>query len=116
MIAQRIEIRIDENIKDLLSLGNSFDDIINHLNRNVKIHKKRDSFIPVSKRYLINNWSLISIDKRLTTMYVIHSMKRIKDIKWILLHGGKFENVKDDLGLFELIKFRDKLKSNLVNP
>ena len=49
-------------------------------------------------------------------MYVIHSMKRIKDIKWILLHGGKFENVKDDLGLFELIKFRDKLKSNLVNP
>jgi len=112
MNPEKIEQHIDRIVRDLIQQGYSLIDVCDHLNTNIKRHKKRDSFIPVSKRYLINNWTLIHVKKRLTTMYVIHSLKRMKDIKWLIENESKL-NQNTDLKLFNLIVFKDKIKNKI---
>ena len=69
-----------------------------------------ESFIKVSKRYLFNNWELISWKKRMTTMCAIYSIKRRNDIKWIIDNKYKFE-IEDNVKIFNLLNLRDKLKN-----
>jgi hypothetical protein len=70
----------------------------------------RDSFIRVSKRYLVKNWNLIEVKKKYTTYYVIHSSKRKNDIEWVLKNKEKFNKNLTDEKLFKLILLKEKLR------
>ena len=83
MVPEKILAHIDNQVIDQIELGQRWDDIIDYLDSNVRRYKKRDGFIDVSEKYLVNNWNRIEWKKRMTTMLVIQSNRRIEDIKWI---------------------------------
>lgn len=110
MTPDKIERHIDKRITDKLSDGLEFEDILDYLKSNISTYTKMESFIKVSKRYLFNNWELISWKKRMTTMCAIYSIKRRNDIKWIIDNKYKFE-IEDNVKIFNLLNLRDKLKN-----
>jgi hypothetical protein len=110
MTPDKVERHIDKRITDKLSECLEFEDILDYLQNNINIYTKMDSYIKVSKRYLFNNWELISWKKRMTTMCVMYSIKRKNDIKWIIDNKHKFE-IEDNIKIFNLLYLKDKLKN-----
>jgi hypothetical protein len=113
MKPEKVLNHIDNQIVDQINLGQRWDDIISYLSGNVKRYKKRDGYIQVSETYLVNNWERIEWKKRLTTMLVIQSMRRIDDIKWIKKNHQNFQRY-GSLKMYKLISLKDKLKYNKV--
>ena len=109
MTPDKVERHIDKRITDKLSEGLEFEDILDYLQSNINIYTKMNSYIKVSKRYLFNNWELISWKKRMTTMCAMYSIKRKNDIKWIIDNKYKFE-IEDNIKIFNLLYLKDKLK------
>lgn len=109
MTPERINDHIDNRIIDQLSEGIKLNEIIYYLDGKINRFAKKESFINVSKRYMMNNWKLINIRSRYTTYVVIQSYKRKKDIEWILSKKESFKNL-NDISLFKLIKLKEKLK------
>lgn len=109
MIPEKIENHIDNKVRVMLSDGHDFAYITKSLKENIDRFSTRKDFIAVSKRYLINNWNQIHFKKRYTTYYVIHSAKRIKDIKWILDNQHSFEGF-NNRKLFGILLLKDKLR------
>jgi hypothetical protein len=110
MLATRIEEHIDRKILEEISNGNDLHDIMYLLKSNCDKFMKRDSFISVSRRYIINNWNSIQIKKRYTTYYVIHSKKRKDDIEWIIKNRERFNKNLTNDRLFKLILLKESLK------
>jgi hypothetical protein len=112
MSPERVLYHIDNQVLDKINLGQRWDDIIEYLTSNVKRYKKRDAYIQVSEKYLINNWERIEWKKRMTTMLVIQSMRRISDIKWISENHNKFPRYSSHK-MYKLVSLKDKLKANI---
>ena len=107
---KRIENHIDSKILEKLSSGGlKLDTVMSDLLDTVTRFSGRDSFINVSKFYLLRNWELINVKKKYTTYYVIHGLKRLKDINWLLENKDRFPNLSDPK-LFKLIQFKEKIK------
>ena len=114
MNPERVLYHIDNQVLDRINLGQRWHDIIDYLSSNIKRYKKRDAYIQVSEKYLINNWDRIEWKKRMTTMLVIQSMRRIKDLKWIEKNHNRFPQY-GNIGMMNLIKIRDKALYNIDN-
>lgn len=112
MTTNRIEEHIDKKIYQSLSDGESFQFIIDDLKDSIERFSKRDGFINVSRRYLINNWKIINVKKRYTTYYVIHSTKRLHDIEWMIKNEKRFESLNNQKK-FNLLKLKDKLRFDI---
>jgi len=113
MSPERVLHHIDQTVVDRINSGQRWNDIINYLTENIERYKKRDSYIQVSERYLVNNWNSIEWKKRMTTMLVIQSRRRIMDIKWIKenhFNFPQFSSVK----MYKLISLKDKLNYNKI--
>ena len=110
MTPDKVERYIDKRITDKLSDGLTFEDILDYLQNNINVYTKMDSYIRVSKRYLFNNWELISWKKRMTTMCAMYSIKRNNDVKWIIKNKHKF-GIEDNIKIFNLLYLKDKLKN-----
>jgi hypothetical protein len=110
MVTSRIEEHIDKRILEEISKGNNLNEVISFLKSNCDKFMNRDSFIRVSKRYLVKNWNLIEVKKKYTTYYVIHSSKRKNDIEWVLKNKEKFNKNLTDEKLFKLILLKEKLR------
>lgn len=102
---------IDKVVIEQIQQGLRWNDISKTLKEKVTNYKKRDSYIQVSERYLINNWDRIEWKKRMTTMLVIQSLKRLSDIKWIKENHSKFPQL-GSVGIYKLIELKDKLRYN----
>lgn len=111
MNPERVLYHIDNQVIDKIDFGQRWDDIIDYLSSNVRRYKKRDAYIQVSEKYLLNNWDRIEWKKRMTTMLVIQSIRRIDDIKWISKNHSKFPRYSSKK-MYKLISLRDKLKYN----
>ncbi len=102
---------IDKVVIEQIQLGLRWDDISKTLKEKVIKYKKRDSYIQVSEKYLINNWNRIEWKKRMTTMLVIQSLKRLSDIKWIKENHSKFPQL-GSVGIYKILELKDKLRFN----
>jgi hypothetical protein len=102
---------IDKVVIEQIQQGLRWNDISKTLKEKVTNYKKRDSYIQVSERYLINNWDRIEWKKRMTTMLVIQSLKRLSDIKWIKENHIKFPQL-GSVGIYKLLNLKDKLRYN----
>lgn len=113
MTPERVLIHIDQTIIERINSGQRWDDIIRYLSENVERYIKRDSFIKVSEPYLVRNWERIEWKKRMTTMLVIQSMRRINDIKWIKKNHYRFQQYSS-VKMYKLISLKDKLNYNKI--
>ncbi len=102
---------IDKVVIEQIQLGFRWDDISKTLKEKVVKYKKRDSYIQVSEKYLINNWNKIEWKKRMTTMLVIQSLKRLSDIKWIKENHSKFPQL-GSVGIYKILELKDKIRFN----
>jgi hypothetical protein len=109
MNLDRIEAQIDDKILSRLILGDSLDNILKNLKRDINKFSSRKSFVFLSKKYLIKNWNLIPIRKKYTVYYVIHSSKRLDDIEWLIKNREKLPKL-DNSKLFKLIQLKDRLR------
>jgi hypothetical protein len=105
---------IDNSVVDQIKSGLRWEAIIHQLRSKAVRYRKRESFIQVSEKYLVNNWDRIEWKKRLTTMIVIQSQRRIKDIQWIVENHKRFPQY-GSLKMYKMIYLKDKLKYN-INP
>jgi hypothetical protein len=111
MEASKVLQHIDNTIVDQIEAGDNWEDILISLRQKSDRYRKRDAFIPVSERYLVNNWDRIEWKKRLTTMMVIQSLRRINDINWIIKNHSNFPQL-ESIQMYKIISLRDKLKYN----
>jgi len=113
MTPERVIIHIDQTIIERINSGQRWDDIIGYLSENIERYVKRDSFIKVSESYLVKNWERIEWKKRMTTMLVIQSTRRINDIKWIKENHYRFQQY-GSVKMYKLISLKDKLNYNKI--
>lgn len=111
MEPEKILSHIDNQVIDRIQLGQRWEDILYYLDSNIKRYKKRDGFVDLSEKYIVNNWSRIGWKIRMTTMLVIQTDRRIKDIIWIKENHKKFPQY-GSVKMYKLISLRDKLKCN----
>ena len=111
MTPDKVISYIDKVVIEQIQQGLRWNDISKTLKEKVTNYKKRNSYIQVSERYLINNWDSIEWKKRMTTMIVIQSLKRLSDIKWIKENHIKFPQL-GSVGIYKLIELKDKLRYN----
>lgn len=102
---------VDKFVVDQIQLGLRWSDIQILLDERIIKYKKRDSYIQVSEKYLVNNWDRIEWRKRMSTMLVIQNLKRISDIKWIKENHYKFPQL-GSVGMYKLLTLKDKLRYN----
>lgn len=112
MSPEKILIHIDNIIQEKIKDGWRWTSIIYDLEKKAEKFKKRDGFIPVSERYLVNNWDKIEWKKRMTTMYVIQCIRRIRDLKWIEKNHYRFPQY-GNVGMLKLLKIKDKARYNI---
>jgi hypothetical protein len=110
MNPSKIESFIDNKIEELLHRGESIEFVIEFLSEKIKSYSSRDTFIRVSPNYLIRNWELINYKKKYNTYYVIYSIKRYKDLKW--LFNSKVTDQFDERKCFKLMIFKEKMINN----
>lgn len=107
---KRIESHIDNKIFKKLSSNNmKLESVKSELLDNITRFSQRDSFINVSKYYLLSNWKSIPIKEKYTTYHVMYSIKRLKDVNWLIENKKRFPNLSDSK-LFKLIQFKDQIK------
>jgi hypothetical protein len=113
MSPEKVLIHIDNTIIERLQKGHRWSDIVEYLDGNINRYKKRDSYIQVSEIYLVRNWDQIEWKKRLTTMLVIQSNRRKKDINWISKNHVNFPRY-GSIKMYKMLSLKDKLRSNVV--
>lgn len=107
---KKIEEHIDAKIfEKLSSKGLTLDAVKSDILDTITRFSARDSFINVSKFYLLRNWELINIREKYNTYYVIHSLKRLNDVNWLIENKSRFPNLSEPK-LFKLIQFKEKIK------
>lgn len=107
---KRIESHIDNKIFEKLSSnGLNLEYVKSDLIDSITKFSQRDAFINVSKFYLLRNWNLIAVKKKYTTYYVMYSIKRLKDVDWLIENRKRFPNLSEPK-LFKLVQFKDKIK------
>ncbi len=111
MRPEKILLHIDKTIIEKIKNGERWLSLIDYLKDNINKYKRRDGYIQVSEKYLINNWDRIEWKKRMTTMLVIQSNRRISDINWIKKSHSKFPQL-GSIGMYNLILLKDKLRYN----
>jgi len=111
MRPEKILLHIDKTIIEKIKNGERWLSLIDYLKDNINKYKRRDGYIQVSEKYLINNWDRIEWKKRMTTMLVIQSNRRISDINWIKKNHSKFPQL-GSIGMYNLILLKDKLRYN----
>ena len=111
MRPEKILLHIDKTIIEKIKNGERWLSLIEYLKDNINKYKRRDGYIQVSEKYLINNWDRIEWKKRMTTMLVIQSNRRISDINWIKKNHSKFTQL-GSIGMYNLILLKDKLRYN----
>lgn len=111
MRPEKILLHIDKTIIEKIKNGERWLSLIDYLKDNINKYKRRDGYIQVSEKYLINNWDRIEWKKRMTTMLVIQSNRRISDINWIKNSHSKFPQL-GSIGMYNLILLKDKLRYN----
>lgn len=111
MNPDKIITYIDNFVIEQINLGLRWDDISLLIKERIKKYKKRDSYIQVSEKYLIQNWNRIEWRKRMSTMLIIQSLKRISDIKWIKENHQNFPHL-GSVGMYKLLSLKDKLRYN----
>lgn len=111
MSAEKITQHIDKMIIQRIRKGDRWIGLIDYLKDNIKKYQKREGYIQVSEKYLISNWDKIEWKKRMTTMLVIQSNRRISDINWIKKNHSKFPQL-GSIGMYNLILLKDKLRYN----
>lgn len=111
MSPEKVLQHIDNSVVDKIKEGQRWDNIITYLFNNIVRYKKRDAYIQVSEKYLVKNWDRIEWKKRMTTMLVIHSIRRIEDIKWIKKNHKNFTRY-NSIKMYKMISLKDKLKIN----
>ena len=105
----KIEEHIDNRIiRHIVADGLKLSAVKSRLNDNVVKFKKRQECLNLTKYELLKNWKNITIKKKYTTFYVIHTKRRIKDIDWMISKRKKL-NLSDEK-LFKLVKFKEKIK------
>jgi len=114
MRKDQIEIFVDNSISKAYLEGRSSLEVIEFLKikmaniRNVFI--AQNPLIDIDNLIKSNDWENISNARaKYTATYINHSYKRINDIKWMLDNKNKFRDYKEGK-MFNLIKFKDKLK------
>lgn len=113
MKPEKVLQHIDNQIIEQIESGCDWSDITKRLKEKSNRYKKRDAFIPVSERYLINNWERIDWKKRLTSMMVLQLLRRIDDVNWITKNLEKFPQF-ESIQMYKMILLKDKLKYNKV--
>ena len=103
--------KIDDRFFCKLSEGHSIEELINEFTSVSENCQKRNTFIKVKLKYLIDNWNTIDVNKRMNTLYVIFVNKRLKDLKWLVDNKYKFSNLENNK-LYKLLKLRDILNHN----
>jgi hypothetical protein len=114
MSPEKVLKHIDNQVIDQINLGQRWDDIIEYLSSNVRRYRNRDGYIEVSEKYLVKNWDRIEWKKRLTTMLVINSIRRIEDIKWIKKNHRNFPRF-GSVKMYKMMSLKDKVKFNKIN-
>lgn len=105
---KRIEDHIDNKLSSKL-ISNDLSLVKSELIDTIIKFSNRESFSGVSKFKLLKNWKSINVKEKYTTYYVIHSIKRLEDIDWLIENKSKLPNISDHK-LFKLIKFKEKIK------
>lgn len=102
--------KIDDRLLYRISEGCSIEELIQEFTGISESCKKRNTYIQVRLKYLINNWNLIDPNKRMNTLYVIFLDKRMKDLKWLLDNKHKFSHLQGEK-LYNLLRLRDILNN-----
>lgn len=102
---------IDGQVMTLLDSGENLSGITNYLVGNIKRYRARECYIEVSQKYLLRNWSRIAWKKRMVTMLVIQSQRRVDDIQWLLENQSEFKKWESQK-LYGILFLKDKLKSS----
>ena len=100
--------KIDDRFLYKISTGCSVEELIEHFAGVSESCQKRSTFINVGLKYLINNWNLIDVSKRMNTLYVIFVNKRLKDLKWLVKNKHKFSHLEGEK-LYKILRLRDIL-------
>lgn len=101
---------IDKHIIEQIDSGYELIDLIDILDRKIKRYKSSKHYIQASESYLVKNWNSIEKVKRTKTMLVIQTVRRIRDIKWLIKNQSKFRF--NTLKLYKIIFLKDKLMFN----
>lgn len=111
MLISDILKKIDGDIISEIKEGKEWEFIKSTIRGKINKYKKMKHYIPVSEKYLINNWSYMDFKKKVTTMFVIQNLRRLNDIDWIIKNNHNFSSY-DCLKMYNLILMKDKLKYN----
>lgn len=108
MNPDRIREYIDSNFLIRINNCDSLVDVILHFNLVLNRFRIRDNYIDITEDELIKEWNNYNIKVRYTTMYVLHSEKRMKDIGWIIKNKENLPQLSNEK-LFKLVVLKDKL-------
>jgi|APGre2960657423_1045063.scaffolds.fasta_scaffold278561_1 hypothetical protein len=114
MTPDKVVTYIDKVVVEQIQLGFGWNDICQTLKEKIINYKNRNSYIQVTENYLINNWDRIEWSKRMTTMIVIQSQRRLFDIEWIENNQYKFPDL-DSIGIYKLMNLKDKLRETQLS-
>ena len=100
--------KIDDRILYKVTDGLSLEEVIVYFKETADSCQSKETFMQVGLKYLITNWKLIDLNKRMNTLYVIFINKRLKDLKWLVQNKHKFSNIEGEK-LYKLLRLKDML-------
>lgn len=100
--------KIDDRILYKVTEGLSLEEVIVYFQETADSCQSKETFMQVGLKYLITNWKLIDLNKRMNTLYVIFINKRLKDLKWLVQNKHKFSNIEGEK-LYKLLRLKDML-------
>ena len=100
--------KIDDRILYKVTEGLSLEEVIAYFQETADSCQSKETFMQVGLKYLITNWKLIDLNKRMNTLYVIFINKRLKDLKWLVQNKHKFSNIEGEK-LYKLLRLKDML-------
>lgn len=124
MIKSKVEYMIDNEILGHFERGLALVTIISELQRKTSqikdiIDRDKIDISPIYPALIsdVNIDELPDVPKRLQYFFhvITHSLKRIEDIKWIILNKKRFPLISNS-EVFKLLKLRDKLCKEKALP
>jgi hypothetical protein len=124
MIKSKVEHMIDNEILGHFERGAALVTIISELQRKTSqikdiIDRDKIDISPIYPALVtdVNIDELPDVPKRLQYFFhvITHSLKRIEDIKWIILNKKRFPLISNS-EVFKLLKLRDKLSKEKALP
>jgi hypothetical protein len=100
--------KIDDRILYKVTEGLSLGEVIAYFQETADSCQSKETFMQVRLKYLITNWKLIDLNKRMNTLYVIFINKRLKDLEWLVQNKHKFSNIEGEK-LYKLLRLKDML-------